>query len=724
MASRVFLTFLWHMHQPYYKDPETGVYSMPWVRLHGVKDYYGMVAILEEFPLVHQTFNLVPSLLEQIRDYTENNALDRVIELTLKPAKDLNEQEKIEILSRFFRLNRENMIFPYPRYYELFLSGGRGQANNSIPQGFTERDWRDLQVWYNLIWISPLYRNPDIQPFFEKGSNFSEKDKAHLLELHTEILKSIIPLYRDFAKKGQIELTTSPFYHPILPLLQDTDVAKESLPSTELPQNRFRHPEDAEFQISEGLRYFLDVFGITPSGMWPSEGSVSQNIAEMISKHDVEWIATDEAILSRSIGEDLSNDIKQRVKLLYKPYKLRFGERELCVIFRDNVLSDLIGFVYHSWSENRASRDMVSKLKVIRDTAEELGIDSILVPIVMDGENCWEFYRNNGIEFLRKLYEAIGNEEWISAVSVGEYLRNQSVSFGEIKYLHPGSWINANFRIWIGHSEDNKAWDELYKARELVGERFQERSDIWDAVRKELMIAEGSDWCWWYGDEHSSEESGEFDRLFRSRLGHIYELLELDVPDSLSRSIRGEEAVNLPLIYPIGLISPTVDGKQTHFYEWHEAGFFDVLKSGSSIHRLKTLMSGIHFGNNTDNLFIRVDFSPTLSSVDWEKGFRLELELSEPYRKKLVVRLSDYRVLDFSYLDYLNNIWTENQETSPQIAFADALEFSLPFLLPITDIQIVAFKISAFSESQLLETWPQDSSISFSPKERFYDWIV
>ena len=288
MRPQVFLAFLWHMHQPYYKDPESGVYSMPWVRLHGVKDYYGMAAILREFPDIHQTFNLVPSLLEQIVDYIENDAVDRVLELTLKRAEELSEEDKLEILSRFFRVNKENMVFPYPRYHELLLSKGDGETHRALAK-FTEQDWRDLQVWYNLVWVSPLYKGSDARYLLEKGRNFSEEDKVRLIKLHKKILREIIPLYKELSERGQVELITSPFYHPILPLIYDTDIAKESLPSTDLPQNRFNYPEDVELHISEGLRYFSRILNRkipslreTPGGNYVMEWSQGMPLSDLL----------------------------------------------------------------------------------------------------------------------------------------------------------------------------------------------------------------------------------------------------------------------------------------------------------------------------------------------------------------------------------------------------------------------------------------------------------
>src|SRR3990170_3306909 len=358
------IAFLWHMHQPFYRDPVTGVYRLPWVRLHGTKDYLDMVEILTDFPHIRQTFNFTPSLLEQIIGYTENHAIDRHLELTLKKASDLDMDDRAFILENFYLANWDNMIKPFPRYYELLLKRGFHLVKGDLmrmAKYFSTNDFLDLQVLFNLCWIDPLFRKKDpvLNALADKQRKYTEEDKNLLISRQLSILKEIIPRYKEMAGKGQIEISLSPFYHPILPLLCDTNSAKIAMPEIKLPQRRFSHPEDAEKQIRMGLDYFEEIFGHRPSGMWPSEGSVSEEVLRIISKEGIQWIGTDEGILSNSLRRgfrDVSGNVIEP-EILYKPYVFE----NVSIVFRDHQLSDLIGFVYSGWDSKRAAGDLISR---------------------------------------------------------------------------------------------------------------------------------------------------------------------------------------------------------------------------------------------------------------------------------------------------------------------------------------------------------------------------
>ena len=301
------IAFVWHMHQPFYKDLVTGAYVLPWVRLHAIKDYYDMAAILDDFSDIKQTFNLVPSLLEQMEEYVSGEAMDRHLAVTLKQPKDLSQEEKVFILQNFFMANWDTMVHPYKRYNDLLLKRGRFVTLDdikSVAKRFIDQEFLDLQVWFNLTWFGHLYRTKDpvIRSLFEKGKNFTEEDKSSLIGKQKELMALIIPKYRELQQKKQIEITVTPYYHPILPLLIDTNSAKVALPSIQLPQNRFRHPEDAAYQVNEAVNYMKNHFGEAPLGMWPSEGSVSEEILPIVCGGGIKWIATDEEVLSMSLG--------------------------------------------------------------------------------------------------------------------------------------------------------------------------------------------------------------------------------------------------------------------------------------------------------------------------------------------------------------------------------------------------------------------------------------
>ncbi|MEW6409533.1 MAG: glycoside hydrolase family 57 protein, partial [Nitrospirota bacterium] len=376
----LYINFIWHMHQPYYKDPETGDYVLPWVRLHGIKDYYDMVAILRDFPEIKATFNIVPSLLSQIKDYVENGATDRCLIHTLVPADSLDLENKVFILNNFFLANWDNMIKIYSRYNELLSKRGYNVVKGEIERisrYFSTQDFLDLQVWFNLAWFDPLFKDKDpfLSYLIKKGRDFTEEEKSGLIEKQKEILSLIIPEYRKAESSAQIELSTSPFYHPILPLLCDTNIAKASMPDINLPKIRFSHSEDAVEHINRAVAYHYEIFGKKPKGMWPSEGAVSESIIPIAVNAGIEWIATDEDILSRSLGINIEKDPFGGVKkpdILYKPYRLSGGEIKkltisppkggVSIFFRDHTLSDLIGFVYSKWDYRNAVEDFIFRL--------------------------------------------------------------------------------------------------------------------------------------------------------------------------------------------------------------------------------------------------------------------------------------------------------------------------------------------------------------------------
>src|SRR5262245_7022607 len=295
--SGIALAFLWHQHQPYYPDDVAGDNPMPWVRLHGVKDYYGMALHLLEFPEMRCTINLVPSLLVQLRAYTEGGATDRYLNVSRVPADGLTEEDCLFLLDHFFNANHDFMIRPYPRYGELLLRRGAGRDTaRDCLRRFQERDFRDLQVWFNLTWIHPLVfeRDADLRALRDKGRNFTEEEKLWLLGKHLEILRAIIPLHRRLMEQGQVELTTTPYFHPILPLLLDKKLAREALPDLKLPRYTGGYPEDAAIQVKRAVDYHQQVFGRAPRGIWPAEGSVCQAMLPLLAQHGIRWLATDE----------------------------------------------------------------------------------------------------------------------------------------------------------------------------------------------------------------------------------------------------------------------------------------------------------------------------------------------------------------------------------------------------------------------------------------------
>ncbi|MDA8433740.1 MAG: glycoside hydrolase family 57 protein [Nitrospiraceae bacterium] len=672
----LFVSFLWHMHQPYYKDPLSGYYRLPWVRLHGTKDYLDMVEILRDFPAIRQNFNLVPSLIEQIIEYEEGGAKDLFLELSEKSPPNLSQDEKIFILENFFLANWDNMIRPFPRYHELLVKRGTHLIRSDLVRTakyFRDGDFLDLQVYFNLCWIDPFFREKDdlLRSLCAKGKNFTGEDKRLLLAKQREILGRIIPAYREMASTGRIELSFSPFYHPILPLLCDTDVARASMPNVNLPRQRFAHPEDADMQIRSGRELFEKVFGFRPAGMWPSEGSVSEEVLRLASRNGVRWVATDEGVLANSLGRRLRDDSGNMADpgALYRPYRFE----DVAITFRDHALSDLIGFVYSQWEPKRAAADLIQRLTSIRRSLP--GGAPRLVSIILDGENAWEYYRNDGRDFFLYLYEGLSREEGLKTVTVSDFLAHYGG--GEpLGRIQPGSWINANFGIWLGHEEDNLAWDYLSETRRKLVEHERqnpgaETKNAW----RSLFIAEGSDWNWWYGDEHTTETQKEFDELFRFNLMKVFREIGRDVPARLFEPILREDRGVAPTQSVRGFISPKIDGMVTSYYEWYQGAQLDVKKSGGSMHKSESLVAAVYYGFDRTALYLRVD--PRTPFAEFEEGTAFVIVVSGPAEMKIACPLSKGRVPATLY-EKTGEDWIEVKEL-PDAAAVDIFEVGVPF---------------------------------------------
>ena len=616
------LAILWHMHQPYYEDLATGEHILPWVRLHAIKDYWGMVAMLEAFPRVRVTFNLVPSLVRQVQAFAEGTARDRHLELGLKPAHKLTPDESRWMIANGFHAPYARMIGPYPRYAQL-------HAYRMEHRPFSEDDLRDLQVWHKLTWMDPdlLATDPRLIGLIDRGSGYSEADKTLLRSVELEILSRVVPAYRDASARGQVELATSPFYHPILPLLCDSDAYQVANPGAPRPRQRFMRPGDARLQIDRAIALHEATFGRRPSGMWPSEGSVSDEAVALIAAAGLSWIATDEDILARSLNVPIGD----RPDLLYRPY--RIGEAGPVVLFRDHAMSDRIGFHYQSWEPGAAAADFVAHVREAgRLFSEATGGEVATVSVILDGENAWEYYDGGGRPFLRALYQALSEADDIETVTMAEAAAGPATPLPSI---FPGSWIHGDFYIWIGHHDDHRAWDQLSDARAV----FDQRSSLVpgtarDRALEELLIAEGSDWFWWYGDDHNSDHDADFDDLFRRHLRNAYAALGAPIPEALFATNISTGA-GPDRLEPSGLLTITLDGRDTSFLEWVGAVSPSLSRPGGAMHEVaaSSLISEVHVGVSAHALCLRI------------KGSGLISRLAEGASLALVIAGSEIRIL-------------------------------------------------------------------------------
>ncbi|HKW86566.1 MAG TPA: glycoside hydrolase family 57 protein [Nitrospiraceae bacterium] len=623
------ICFLWHMHQPYYTDAVSGSASMPWVRLHATKAYFDMAFLLERFPTIRATVNFTPSLLLQLMELASGSVRDLFLEHTQRPATNLTPAERAFIIRHFFAANWATMVRPYPRYHELLVKRGpevKGQDLDRLARPFTTQDLLDLQVWFNLAWFGygTVARYPRLAALRVKDRGFTEDDKREVLALQQEAIRDIIPFYRRLAESGQIELTTSPFYHPILPLLIDTDFAKRSRPETALPQ-RFQAPADAETQIHKAVAFHTELFGRPPAGLWPSEGSVCPEMVPMLRRAGLRWMATDEGILARSLNH------WNRASDLYQPYRVGPPVDEVAIVFRDRELSDAFGFVYAKTMSESAVEDVLRRFAHI---VQHTPSDHLLIPIILDGENPWEHYHDGGERFLSRLYTELakGSLRSLDGVRVSTETISRSLEVAppgaRLEHLHSGSWINQDFKIWAGHQEDNRAWDLLQHTRARLVELSSGLSpnqarEAWEA----LYAAEGSDWFWWYGDDFETDYKSEFDRLFRTHLRNVFTRAGAPAPEILNEPIIDLDALHEPdpVRLPVSLLSPTIDGLVSDFFEWRGAGAIDPNPPRGSMWKSHGFFTAIEFGCSLDALFLRLD--PDDDALTDQTGLAVELHV-------------------------------------------------------------------------------------------------
>jgi alpha-amylase/alpha-mannosidase (GH57 family) len=522
--------------------------------------------------------------------------------------------------------------------------------------------------------------------------------------------------------RGQIELTTTPFYHPILPLLCDSNVARESMPFAKLPEVQFTHPEDAERQIQIAVEFHEQRFGRKPRGMWPSEGSVSEKIIPLVCGAGIKWIATDEAILEKSLQKIEVRSRSLSAQELYQPYLMEKDGSAITMIYRNHFISDQIGFVYYRWKVQDAVTDFMSHLNNIRISLPEDG-KNYLVSVILDGENAWEYYSGGGKEFLEAFYNRLSQDPMVKTTRVSDYLE-QNPPTRQLNQLFAGSWINNDFKIWIGHSEDNQAWDYLYRARlALEGSSDPQNQTAW----QEIYIAEGSDWCWWFGDDHSSENDAVFDALFRKHLINVYTLVGRKYPKELETPIK-KAGILRPIKEPVYLIQPTLDGEITNYYEWLSAGFFDISRARGAMHQIETLLKDIYYGFSMNDLFIRLGVNLQMINDEF-RNFSFSIITTAPHDKKIELLfdpqqnkylLKIFKMGDRQEWEYVKDITS--------FGINRIIEIGVPFSgLEVSAGQNIEFFVVVYKDGQELERWPRGGGIMITVPTETYEqeqWYV
>jgi alpha-amylase/alpha-mannosidase (GH57 family) len=675
--SKVRLAFLWHMHQPLYREPDTGEFLLPWVRLHAARAYNDMAYALEKHPGVRCTVNFTPVLLEQLAAYVSGEARDRFLEVSLRRPKDLTAAEREAMLRSFFRNDWETSVKTLPRYLELLDKRGRDPRNldfAAVAGRFSEAELGDLQVLFNLAWFgfAAMSEEPGLRELVKKGRGYSEADLRLVLETQARIARGIVPRWQALEGRGQVELSTTPYYHPILPLVCDTDSARRALPGATLPP-RFAWPQDAHWHVREALAYHERTFGGRPKGMWPAEGSVSPEALEVLASEGVGWAATDEGVLIHSLNPGSS-----RLKALYRPWRVRAGAGEVNMLFRDRGLSDLIGFSYARTGAAEAAADFVSHLEAIGDAwAMDGGEGPATVGVFLDGENPWEHFPDSGREFLTVLYERLTSHPEIETVTLAEACTGAPEPV--LARIHSGSWIEASFRIWMGHEEDRRAWAALGRAREALARAEAApppgvSAEALALAHRNLYAAEGSDWFWWYGDDFQSDLVLEFDGLFRSLVVGACQLIKAPLPiealEPIKRLAVPASGDAKPLREPSSFISPVIDGRETTYFEWQGSGLYRPPKAQGAMFGGVQAFGALRYGFDLENLYLRLD--PSESSP--RTG-----ELVSSVRVELVTAKVQAQI-DFELVeDGRERDGTQGEKKLGHGAFSRLLEIAIPF---------------------------------------------
>ena len=702
--QKLSLAIYWHMHQPVYEIE--GTYLMPWVRLHAVKDYLDMVLFLEKFPKLKLNFNIVPALLDSIIDYTENGYHDIHSELTASDTEKLTDEEKAFILNNFFSSKFETMIYRSENYKNLYQK--RFSKDVATLEDFSSQELSDLMALFNLVWIDPIHyeRYPRLKELWAKQIGYTHEDRIEILNIQKTIIREIIPTYKKYIEEGRIELTTSPYYHAILPILIDIKSSVKSVLTTEGLPASLGMFEDAKFQIKSALDKIEAIFGVRPKGMWPPELCLGPKTLNLLSKEGIKWTISDEGVLANSINFDFIRDFKGNLNDPYhllKVYNYQTKDGEIDVIFRDRSITNLINFEYAGINPTMAANDLFEKIKMIQNKLLVSPDKTHLLTIASDCENCWENYQNDGIDFLENIYSLIENDETLETVLISDYIEVEN-NKKPLKKIYSGSWIDKTFQYWIGEPEKNKAWAYLKRTKddfEAFVKQNKNHPNI-STAKRELMIAEGSDWFWWYGEPNNSGQDFIFDYMFRERLKNVYLILGIEYPEYLDKTLI--TALEVPFKHPKRSITPRMDGLNSSADDWYDSGSISMIDG--PVFRENKNVDKINFGCDKNNIYFRLHVnkgSGEISFVDRINQFYIYTRNANQMNDRAFIRLisktdNPYPILlekfeheltltlvkDTLYPPRLTavlhpNMWTLDNPEGITMVYNDVIDICIPF---------------------------------------------
>lgn len=548
--NKLKVVLCWHMHQPEYRDLITGRYHLPWTYLHTIKDYVDMAALLEAQPGARAVINFVPILLEQIADYAVqvqgylNGRMaisDPLLAALDAPVLPVRMDDRTTLIRNCLKINKATLIDRFPAYKRLVDIAEWMSAKPEAVIYLGEQYLVDLLVWYHLAWLGETVRRSDerVKRLIAKGGAFTLQERRQVMVIIGELLSTILDRYRALAQEGRVELSMTPYGHPIAPLLMDFATAREAAPDLALPQAK-GYPggdERVRWHIAEGIKTFTRHFGTAPRGCWPAEGGISTGFARMLGELGFEWTASGGNVLHNSLNRYRSKPDAEG-HALYRPYRLDGGKSPAC-FFRDDGLSDLIGFTYSNWHADDAVNNLVHNLETIAGTCKRDGHDCV-VSIILDGENAWEHYPENGYHFLSGLYARLSDHPNLCMATFSSCLDQGIAAEGRLPALVGGSWVYGTFTTWIGDKDKNRGWDLLCAAKRVYDAALASgrlSTDQIAAATQQLAVCEGSDWFWWFGDYNPAAAVSEFEHLYRLHIGNLYQILGEPAPDNLAEVI-------------------------------------------------------------------------------------------------------------------------------------------------------------------------------------------
>jgi alpha-amylase/alpha-mannosidase (GH57 family) len=717
------VVILWHMHQPYYVNPLTKKAMMPWVRLHAAKGYLDMIDLVTAQPDIRVNFNFTPVLVRQILELVNREVEDTWETLSRKSAAELENEDRRHLLENFFKINWDTLVRPVPRYAELLAKRGPYTLEklDAIVRTFGEGDFRDLQTLYNLQWcgFSALRRFPVLQELKAKGRDFTEKEKNTVLDIHQEILGLVLGEYRAAAERGQIELTTTPYFHPIMPLVYDTQIARRCQPHSPLPAT-FSAPEDVRSQLRLAQELHEQVFGRRARGLWPSEGSIAPEIVPLMVEAGFEYFCSDEGNLFKSLKNDPAwNSHHVDHVELFQGWRIHAYEKSIQALFRDRPLSDFIGFDAARNETSQAVAHLVDNLKNISKVAHE---DRGVAALVLDGENAWEAFPDSGEAFLTSFYRTLVESPELKTCRLGDYFDAHPAQV-ETCYLHSGSWIRSDFDIWIGDPEENKGWEWLKETRHFLVERLSQGNVSPENAAKawwEIYAAEGSDWFWWYGPDFTIDTDFLFDELFRLHLQNVYRILGIEPPAHLEVPICLPSS-DLGYTHPLRLLSPDISGETERYFNWLGAGQLDLTRQQTAMFQGDRIGQKLFFGFGSRDFFLRLDLSRHPEAVTLRfllpHPSRATLRLMSPGKVAVVFETSEDGV-----------VFTEAPATEIQAWWGRSLVLSIPRqLLRVEAHHEFAFFVQVLEGGLQRERYPERGAIEMSAPGRDFEseqWFV